>query len=258
MDKKDTTYIKAVNDNCPEDSFAFEIFTDAKCTSKAAKDVKLTGTYKDLAGFSDIKFKYCEAFGDKWVAVNAKDDPPKVYKAKKVTKPASAGTQDKKGDPKKPDKPKNGAKEAAEKKKVQGDTKQSPYCKMKMTEYTGKDCSKEVTDATEKAKMAKAAKLWTKAAADFHKCHLVEGTKTVYEKIDCTKTGLTVGKYEDPQCTKPLKDKDGKEAKTTITWGTCQAGKAKSYKVDVDQKTVFAKYMAVGSASLLALIANQF
>jgi hypothetical protein len=66
-----------------------------------------------------------------------------------------------------------------------------PYCKIKMTEYTGKKCEKVTTDKAETAKMKKLAAAWTAASAKFKGCQKLKG-KALYEKITCTKVALTM------------------------------------------------------------------
>ena len=105
--------------------------------------------------------------------------------------------------------------------------------------------------------MKKMSKAWKEGAAKFKTCKKLEG-KTEYEKIDCTKEGLTITEYTDATCKTVAKLADGKPAVSKIAWGKCMTVGGKTYKATVDKKTVFGKYIAVGSATLLALFANQF
>lgn len=103
---------------------------------------------------------------------------------------------------------------------------------------------------------------YANSVKSFKECAEIAKEKGVYEKIDCNTVGLTTAKFTDPKCKVPAKDSKGKVVSTTIKWGECIKVKEGGYKFTVDKKTVkapkSASYMAVGSAAVLALIANQF
>ena len=136
------------------------------------------------------------------------------------------------------------------------------YCVIdKIQAFSDDKCMKKDASVKEEA-LKNMAKAWTKAAHDFKHCQPVEGEDYIYQKVECSKTHLTVAKYTDLACEDKAKDSNDKEVQTRLDFGNCKAAGGKSYMFSVKAATApadkAAKFFKAGAAALLALAASQF
>lgn len=274
--------------NCVANSFSFKSFSDSACTT--ASD-KLYGDSKALADYTAFEFGKCFKLAEKkyigaWYGTDtstklAVPEPPAkpkvVEKGKEVGDPLKPAEGDKKDV--EVENKENAAKDkvAKEEAKAKSEKEGKPaakvvpagsVCKIKsVEEFTDAKCEKAVTDKEEIKKLKTAAAEWSKATSQFFVCN--KNSAGDYEKITCTETGMTITLYTDVGCTTVKKVKEGEKGKekevdatTTYKWGECTKAASKTLKFNVVPETLPAKkganYMAIGSAAVLALIANQF